>query len=322
MAALPRIIIHNDETSHLEALLLEAHPGVPYVCCKSYDGLRAAIEAFGPDIVYSVRFAGSVGFPRDALFGTGGPTWVANGGVGTDHFGRWDPLQTTVTNAAGVASAMMAEYVLGGFLHFALDLDGLRRDRRAKIWAPRRMTPLRGKTLLVVGLGHTGRAIAARAKAFEMMVIGTRARPRPMEHVDEVHGSDELPRLMGRADHVAVCTPLIPATRGLIGQAEILAMKPGSVIADVSRGGVVDQRALHAALAEGRIAGAALDVFETEPLPLESPLWDLENVVLSPHASAVFDGWEEASFELFLDNLERYMDGAPLINVVDPDRGY
>ena len=186
----------------------------------------------------------------------------------------------------------------------------------------RLLSPLAGKTLLIVGLGHTGRAVAKRAKAFDMTVVGTRARPQPMDYVDEVHAASDLPELLPRADFIAVSTPLIPVTRGLISTDEIARMKPGVILADVSRGGVVDQSDLYNALKARHVAGAALDVFETEPLPQDSPIWELDNVIISPHCSSVYAEWEEASFRLFLDNLDRWIQGERLMNIVDPERGY
>lgn len=322
MAEFPRILLHNDQTAELAQVLHDRFPQVSVAECNSYAELPDAVAKFRPDIVYSVRFAGTSGFPRAALLGPTGPRWIAIAGAGSDHFGTWDTARTTITNAAGVAADMMAEYVMGGFLHFTLDVAGLQADKRDRHWRARTVRPLRGATLLIVGLGHTGRAIAARAKAFGMHVIGTRAHPCAMENVDAVHAASDLPALLPQADFIAIATPLTPATKGLIGQAEITALKPGAVLADVSRGTVVDQDALAAVLANGKIAGAILDVFEVEPLPHASPLWTLENVVISPHCSSVYDGWERASFELFLDNLSRWLQGRTLLNLVDPKLGY
>lgn len=322
MSDTPRIILHNSDTAPLAQMLRAAFPQADYRECISYEALPGLIDSYRPEVVYSVRFAGTPGFPRDALFGPHGPSWIANGGAGTDHYGQWDPQKTTVTNAAGVAAGMMAEYILGGFLHFTLDVPGLQKDKAARVWKARMVRPLAGTTLLIIGLGHTGQAVAARASAFGMKVLGTRARPEPMDHVDEVHAPDDLHHLLPRADFIAVSTPLIPATRGLIGTQEFLAMKQGVILADVSRGGVVDQAALYAALSAGHVAAAALDVFETEPLPETSPLWTLENVIISPHCSSVYAEWEQASFELFMENLGRWIRGEGLINIVDPARGY
>lgn len=322
MPKTPRILLHNKETEPLASMLLAAHPNADFRECDSYDALPGMVKDYRPEVVYSVRFDGTDGFPRDALFDADDLMWIANGGAGTDHFGQWDPAKTTVTNAAGVAADMMAEYVFGGFLQFTLDIDGLHKDKAARVWNTRMVAPLSGKTILIVGLGHTGRAVAKRAKAFGMTVLGTRARPQPMPHVDEVHAADALMALLPKADFIAISTPLTKATKGLIGVAEIAAMKQGAILADVSRGGVVDQTALCDALAVGHVAGAALDVFETEPLPKDSPLWELHNVIISPHCSSVFSEWEETSFRLFLQNLDLWMQGKALVNVVDPVRGY
>lgn len=317
-----RVLLHNDKTDNMAAKLRARCPGAQIETCNTYAELPDKIRTFRPDAVYTVRFAGTPAYPRAALFGDDGPAWIANGGAGTDHFGSWDTSRVTVTNAAGVAADMMAEYVMGGFLNFTLDVPGLQADKTAQRWQARTVRPLKGQTLLVVGLGHTGRAIASRAKAFGMHVLGTRAHPQDMLNVDEVHPSDALPSLMGRADFIAVSTPLTQHTKGLIGRSAFARIKPGAILADVSRGGVVDQTAMYAALQDGSLAAAILDVFETEPLPTDSPLWDLENVILSPHCSSVYDGWEEASFDLFLTNLEHWIAGRPLMNVVNPDRGY
>ena len=249
--------------------------------------------------------------------------WIAVGGAGVDHLTPWDEGAVTVTNAAGVAAPMIAEYVFGAVLHFTLDIDGMAADRAARHWERTRlMTPLQGKTMLIVGLGHTGQAVAARARAFGLHVIGTRARPRPMENVDEVHASDALPDLWGHADIVVVSVPLLPSTRGLVDGRALMAMKRDAILVDVSRGGVLDGAALVNAMRTGHLRGAALDVFETEPLPADSPLWGLDRVILSPHCSAVWEGWAMRSFDLFLDNLARWRRGETLVNIVSPDRGY
>lgn len=317
-----RILLHNEETPELASRTRATFPDVSVEECQSYAELPSKIERFRPDVVYTVRFDGTPGYPRDALFAPNGPTWVANGGAGTDHFGTWDPAKVTVTNAAGVAADMMAEFVIGAFLHFTLNVPGLQTDKADKIWRARMVQPIKGQTLLIIGLGQTGRAIAKRARAFGMRVIGTRARPQVMENVDEVHAASDLHDLLPRADFIAVSTPLTKATRGLLGEDEFALMKPGVIFADVSRGGVIEGKTVLTALWDGRVAGAALDVFETEPLPKDSPFWTAPNTLISPHASSVFDGWEDASFDLFLKNLDHWIAEEPLFNVVDPSRGY
>ena len=322
MAEGPRILLHNDDTAALAQVLKSGFPQADVAECNSYADLPGVVAGFCPEIVYSVRFDGTPGFPRDALFGPQGPRWIANGGAGTDHFGRWDPAHVTVTNAAGVAADMMAEYILGGFLHFTLDVPGLQEDQSARRWQARRVRPLKGQTLLILGLGHTGRALAERAQAFGMSVLGTRARPERMAHVDEVHPASAVADLLPRADFIALATPLTSQTKGMIGWQEIQRMKPGVILADVSRGGVLEHSALLRGFSEGIVAAAVLDVFPQEPLPSDDPLWGQRNVLISPHCSSVWDGWERASFELFLANLARWCAGETLHNIVDPHRGY
>jgi phosphoglycerate dehydrogenase-like enzyme len=319
----PRILLHNDSTDALAERLRHVAPDAQIACCQSYADLPAKIAAFKPDIAYSICFNGRAGFPREALLGPGGPEWIAVGGSGVDHLAPWDEARVTVTNSAGVAAPMMAEYVFGTVLHFTLDIAGLEADRLEQHWrSARLMTPLRGKTILIVGLGHTGRAVAARAKAFGMIVIGTRARPEGMENVDEVHTSNDLPGLWHRADVVVLCVPLLPTTHSLMNAHAFALMKDTAILVDVSRGGVLDTAALTNAMRNEAIAGAAIDVFETEPLPYGSPLWGLENVIISPHCSAVYAEWSDDAFTLFLENLECWRKGDQLRNVVDPDRGY
>lgn len=317
-----RVIIHDAEPEVLRQELEARHPDATVQVCDSYEGLPPLLESFRPEVVFTVRFAGTPNFPAKALLGPAGPKWIAVGGSGVDHLGQWNTSKVTVTNSAGVAADMMAEYALGAMLHFTLDFPGLERDRQKRNWTGRIMTPVQGKHLLIVGLGHTGQAVARLAKAFGMTVTGVRANPRTTPNVDRVHATSELSRLWGDADYIMVCAPLLESTRGLIDEAAFAAMKPGAVLVDVSRGGIVRQAPLVDALQSRRLAGAALDVFETEPLPRDNPLWDLDNVILSPHCSSVYKGWELGSIRMFADNLERWLKGEALFNVVDPARGY
>jgi phosphoglycerate dehydrogenase-like enzyme len=318
----PIVLLHTDDPAPAVEIVSAAHPDLRIETCDSYAALPARIAETGAEVVFSVRFAGTPGFPRAALVEQGPVSWVSVGGSGTDHLAPWDPARVTVTNAAGVAADMMAEYALGAMLAFSLDLRGFARAQAERRWTPGRVSPIAGKMLLILGLGHTGRATARRAQAMGLTVLGVRARPQPTEHVDETHGMDALPTLWGRADFILCCTPLLPSTRGLVDAAAFVAMKPGAVLIDVSRGGVVDEAALIDALQIGRLGGAALDVFATEPLPLDNPLWGFENVIVTPHCSSVYEGWERKSAALFAENLARWRRGAALTNVVDPARGY
>jgi len=316
------VVLHMEAPDDALSLVKSRCPDVTVSACDTYDGLPQHISETRAEVVYSVRFAGTPGFPRATLVESDTVRWVSVGGSGTDHLATWDPARVTVTNAAGVAADMMAEYTLGALLYFSLDLPGFRRAQADRNWIAGKVRPLEGQTLLILGLGQTGQAIARRAKAMGLTVLGVRARPTSTPDVDEVYPVDTLDEVIPRADAVAVCVPLLEHTRGLLNADRIGLMKPGAVLVDVSRGGVLDQTALAKALAGQRLRGAALDVFEAEPLPEDSPFWDMDNVIVTPHCSSVYDGWELKSVEMFCDNLVRFLAGDALKNVVDPQRGY
>ncbi len=318
-----RVVVHTGDPAPLAGMLSAEHPEVEFTACDSYAELSGVVDRVRPDAAYIIKFDNRSVYPRDVLLQAEELRWIAVGGSGVDHLRPWDTGRVTVTNSAGVAADMMVEYILGGFLHFTLDVPGLQRDQQARHWdAARLVRPLAGRTLLIAGLGHTGQALAARAKAFGMQVIGTRARPRETENVDEVHSSAEITGLWGRADFIAICTPLLAETRNLVDAGAFAAMKPGAIFADVSRGGVVNEAALVDALQCGHLGGAVLDVFTTEPLPSDSPVWTLPNTLISPHCSSVYAEWEMNSARMFSANLRRWRNGEPLRNIVDPQRGY
>lgn len=318
----PIVILHTDNPDASRAVLAKGHPDLEIHTCETYKGLPELVAETGAEVVYSVRFAGTPGFPRAALMNASTVKWVSVGGSGTDHLNPWNPEALTVTNAAGVAADMMAQYALGAMLYFSLNLPGFRAAQERGEWVPGKVEPIDGRTVLIIGLGKTGEAVAARAKAMDMVTIGVRARPKATANVDEVHGMEALPDLWPRADFIVACVPLLDTTRGLVGADAFVSMKNAAVLIDVSRGGVVAEAPLMAALKEKRIKGAALDVFETEPLPAEHEIWELDNVIVTPHCSSVYDGWDLKSVEMFSDNLTRYRNGEALSNIVNPERGY
>lgn len=318
----PIVLLHTDNADPALEIVQAEHTDLTMLTCDSYAALPEMIEHHAPEVIYSVRFAGAPNFPKDAMLSSAALRWISVGGSGTDHLSGWDPARQTVTNAAGVAAGMMGEYVLGAMLHFSLDLAAFALAKSARMWTTGKVTPIEGKRILILGMGQTGQAIAERCYAMGMHVTGVRARPQAMANTHAVHGIDGLPDLWGKADTIAICVPLLNSTRGFVDQTAIRAMKPGAVVIDISRGGVTDQTALAEALLDGHLGGAALDVFETEPLPKASPLWALDNVILTPHCSSVYDGWDLKSVAMFSKNLTRYRQGKPLNNVVDPARGY
>jgi len=227
-----------------------------------------------------------------------------------------------LTNAAGVYDAGLAESVLGFLLAFsARILEDTRLEAGA--WPHDGMRLLRGTTALVVGAGSIGSEVGRLLKAAGLRVRGVARTVRPPDDVFEsMAGPEALQEELAAADHVVNAMPITPATRRMFDAAAFAAMKPTAVFVNIGRGATVDEPALVQALQEGVIAGAALDVFEQEPLPAESPLWRLPNVLVSPHRAGDHEGWEADVVALFVDNLRRFVAGEPLRNVVDVELGY
>ncbi len=251
--------------------------------------------------------------------------WVQGSMAGAGEVAKKAGLLETdvvVTTASGVYSAPLAEFVLMAMLQHAKNLDRLRRDKAERVWRPAHTDTLEGKTLCIVGMGNIGRAIAGRARPFGMRVLGVKRTVREDDpawrHADELYTTDKLQAALGQADYVAVTLPGTPETLHLVDAGAIGAMKRGAYFVNVGRGTVVDEEALVGALRDGRLSGAALDVFEVEPLPQESPLWELEGVVISPHSTDNLPGLtNRLQTELFRENLRRYLEGETLVNVMD-----
>ncbi len=317
-----KLLIHTDTPELLHDTLQRRLPGASLAFCSDYAGLPEALRREAPEALYTVRFAGSAGYPRAAIVDCPSLRWVSVGGSGTDHLAPWDASCLTVTNAAGVGAETMAQYAIAAILHFSLGLPAFAAQQRACRWAPGKVGSVKGRTIAILGLGKTGQAVALLAKALGMRVLGIRANPAPTAHVDRVEPVERLHEVLGEADFVLACLPLTARTRHLLDEAAFAAMKRSAVLIDVSRGGIVRQAALIESLASGALAGAALDVFETEPLPPDSALWAMPNVIITPHCSSVYQGWELRAIEMFCDNVERWRRGDPLHNIVLPDRGY
>lgn len=268
--------------------------------------------------------------PRETLVSAPRLRWMQQWGAGADWLLRTPgavEAPFVLTNASGVHAEPIAEHIMA----FVLALSrGLHRAVRAQVdgrWqrpgAAEGPGELLDSTLLLVGVGAIGERTAELAAAFGMHVVGVRRDPTVgARGVAEMHGPDELLELLPRADHVVLTVPLTAQTRHLIGERELRAMKPTAAIVNIGRGGTIDEAALVRALQEGWIAAAGLDVFEVEPLPPDSPLWRMENAIITAHYSGRTPRYEERASAIFLDNLARYVAGQPLRNVVDKSLGY
>ena len=276
------------------------------------------------DVVYGTRLTPEA-FARARRL-----RWIHAPAVGVDRLLHPALVQSPVlvTCSRGLHAHSLSEHVFALMLALSRRLPEFWADHSARRWQRREGEVLAGATLLVVGLGAVGSRVAALGHAFGMRVLGVKRDPRvPVGGegwipVDEMGGPADLLTMLRRADWVVLCVPLTPATHRLMGRAQLEAMKPTSYLINVARGEVVDEAALVEALRTGRIAGAGLDVFSREPLPSDSVLWELPNVVLTPHIGGSMIDYEGKALQMFLDNLRRFLRGEPLQNVVKKDLGY
>jgi phosphoglycerate dehydrogenase-like enzyme len=256
--------------------------------------------------------------------------WVQGSMAGAGEVAQKAGLLETdvvVTTASGVYSGPLAEFVIMALLQHAKNLDRLWRDKAEKMWRQTHTDTLEGKTLCIVGMGNIGSAIAERVRPFGTRVVGVKRTVREDDpawrYADRLYSTDRLHDALGEADYVAVTLPGTPETQHLVNAGAIGAMKLGAYFVNVGRGTVVDEGALVEALENGHLSGAALDVFEVEPLPEESSLWELPNVVVSPHATDMVPSLiNKRQTDLFCENLRRYLGGESLVNVLDKELLY
>jgi glyoxylate/hydroxypyruvate reductase len=281
--------------------------------CSTPDAAEAVIG--DTEILYAWKF------PQALLAHASKLRWIQVMGAGIERFLVPElPRRVILTRAAGIFGPWMAEYTLGWCLWVTQRIDLFRRQQLERRWTPVDPVRLRGATLCVIGLGDIGRHIARAARALGMRVVGVTRGARPVAGVERVYRAGAIRAALMRADFVVLTVPLLPETRGLIGEPELSAMKPSAWLLNIARGPVVDEKALTHALRERRIAGAVLDVFDDEPLPPEHPLWALDNVAITPHIAGPSIPAEIAP--IFNDNLRRYLSGRPLRYVVNRRRGY
>ncbi|WP_304598471.1 D-2-hydroxyacid dehydrogenase [Homoserinimonas sp. OAct 916] len=296
---------------------VEAVAEVRYV---KADGLAAALP--GADVLFLWDFFSSavetVWEHADSL------KWIHVAAAGVDKllFDELNESDVVVTNARGIFDRPIAEFVLASILAIAKDIPGSLRRQEKRQWEHRETERIDGTKALIVGTGAIGRATARMLTAMELTVVGVGRTDRVDPDFGVVHASDRLADVVADADWLVLIAPLTDATRNMVDKAVLDALKPTARVINVGRGELIDDDALVDALASGGIAGAALDVFSTEPLPDSSPLWAMENVLISSHLSGDAVGWLERLSDLFRENFDRYVRGADLVNVVDKQLGF
>jgi phosphoglycerate dehydrogenase-like enzyme len=299
------------------------------------DGSGDGVPRTSPALLEAVRDAEvycGFGIARELFRAAPRLRWVHSGaaGVGGSLFPEMIESDVVLTNSAGIHGVPVAEHALAMVIYFARALDRIEANRRSRRWGRDALagldSPVRelgGARLAVLGYGGIGRELGRRARALGMKVWAVRRNPaKGAEGADRALGPDELDTALEWCDYLALTVPETPETTGLIGAAELDRMGPDAVLVNVARGAIVDEDALARALAERRIRGAGLDVFEEEPLPDSSALWDLENCLITPHVAGVSPRLWERETDLILENTRRHLDGEPLLNVVDKGAGY
>jgi phosphoglycerate dehydrogenase-like enzyme len=301
--------------------------GVPHtICLDQSTCAQRAKDAFA-----ILQWTGTREMLRAALASGSKIRWVHTRTAGIDHL--WFPelieSKVVLTNGRGVFSASLGEFVLGAILYFAKDFRRMIRNQILGNWEPFDVEEIAGQTVGIVGYGDIGRAVATRARALGMRVLATKrhipekSAPRagdPM--VDKYFRPEDRREMLASSDYAVATAPLTDETRHMLSDAEFAAMRPSTVVINVGRGPVIDETALVRALSSQKIKGAALDVFEHEPLPAGHPLYGLENVLLSPHCADHTADWQDQAMRFFLEQYARFTRDEPLHNVVNKRLGY
>jgi phosphoglycerate dehydrogenase-like enzyme len=318
-----RVVAWAIPTTHVDELR-RRFPHITFLHSRDRDSdLALATEA-------DVAFA--LGLAKEATARATRLRWLHCSAHAVGQFSLVDlaSRDITVTNSRGIQSTPIAEHVMACLLALARRLPLTLRRQEQHVWVPNELTGqaspwlIAGKTMGIVGLGTLGQAIATRAKAFGMRVIGMRRNPDRgvPAGVDHIVAPADGDRMLEMADVIVLAAPWTPGTDQILGAAAIAMMKRGALLINVARGQLVDESALEEALRSGRLGGAALDVFTTEPLPPDSAFWSMPNVIVTPHTSGFRTDHFDAVIDLFSENLRRFERGVNLLNVVDLQAGY
>ena len=311
------LVMHKIEPHH-EAMIRAVDQRIDLVTTS--DGDRALAVAPQAEVMVAWQV------PQQMLDRAVALKWIHSTAAGVD--GLLSPAVTSgrimLTSSVGLQTTGLPEHIMALILAFARRLHVTFRNQARHRWdrGPSIGEEIHGKVLGILGLGSIGRSLAARAKAFGMRVIGTKRTVEPLDNVDQVLPPSGTDTVLRESDYLAIILPLTAETRGLIDGRALALMRRSAVLINVGRGAVVVESALIEALQARTIAGAGLDVFEREPLPADSPLYDMDNVIITPHVSGASVTYLDRAIPLFCENLRRYLDGAPMRNVVDPARGY
>jgi phosphoglycerate dehydrogenase-like enzyme len=295
---------------------------LPHAVCGNIEVCRRALK----DATVILQWSGARELLRELWPMCGNVRWVHSMAAGVDRllFPELVESEILLTNGSGVFSASLGEFVLAAILYFAKDLRRMIRNQVVGVWEPFDVEEISGKTVGILGYGDIGRAVASRVHAMNMRVLATKRHVSEVTDpsVERFYRPAAVRQMIALCDYIVATAPLTVETRHMISDAEFEVMKPTAVVINVGRGPVIDEVALLWMLREKRIKGAALDVFEQEPLPAEHPFYKLENVLLSPHCADHTADWQDQAMRFFLEQYGRFDNGAPLKNIVNKQLGY
>ena len=301
---------------------LDLLKNIPHVIGKS----AADFASHAQDAAVIFYWSGPGALLRTVFLASPHVRWIHSRAAGIDSLLFPELIQSDIpmTNGTGVFSRSLGEFALAAILYFAKDLRRMLRNQDAGRWEQFDVEEIAGRTVGIVGYGDIGRVVAERVHAMGMQVLALKRHPpaAPDPLIDRFYKPEEMAVMLGQCDYVVVSAPLTPETRHMLSDAQFAAMKPSAALINIGRGPVVDQTALMRALAEKKIRGAALDVFEQEPIPAGDPIWSLDNILISPHCADHTKDWLDDAMRFFLKQYERFVKGEPLENVVRKHLGY
>lgn len=322
MSSMTLLVVSNPSAPYLK-WLRELPTDVNYVVGNTVETLSTVADSAD-----AILYCMGPGIPLKTVWDLAPRVqWVHSLSAGLESILFPALAESTVpmTNGRGVFKESLGEFVVASILHFAKDLRRMVRNQEAGRWEQFDVEMVAGKTLGIIGYGEIGRAAAVRAHALGMKIHVIRRRPQLSEEdpiVEKSFTTTQRGEMMAGVDYLLVAAPLTGETKGLVGAAELARLQPNAVVMNVGRGPVIDEAALVEALRSGAIKGAALDVFDKEPLPDGHAFYGLENVLLSPHCADHTATWTDEAMQFFLGNLQRFQGGQPLLNLVDKKSGY
>ena len=313
-----KVLIYNhipEYVDRYERLVREARPDLQLLVCKNREQIETSIDE--ADIIFSAHT-----FPGDLVVKARNLKWIQSMSAGVENFARSNllPPNVVLTKIRGVFGPIMAEYVVGYILAITQNMKKTFVNKERKRWEPFLVDSIRGKTVGAMGLGSVGAYIAYQVHLMGALVIGLDEQEKRLPYVNKEYSPTEIEEFLGRSDFVVVTLPLTDTNEGILGERELAMMKESAYLMNVSRGPLVQEEALLKALKQGSIAGAVLDVFHEEPLPRDHPLWDLDNVIITPHISG--PSIPEDIAKIFIENLTRFEEAKKLEGVVDHEKEY